>query len=212
MKWAWVLVLVVLSPRPLHATELSLVKGLFGSNKVEDKLTGSEQGSAYRVSLGARLGIASIGEWTHLVGADFRHTSFTGSDGFDPDNMVSGSVSYGIRRMFPLGSPTFVPFAAGEAAFKSEKDGEFLTAGFREVETIGLFYAVQVGLRTNLNESFFVDFWAVMFESALFASSTSTIYSMDGSVVEKDETTRMELLADSASPLSEVVLGFGFLF
>jgi hypothetical protein len=213
MKGLWLLAALSLVAVPgFGANELSLVKGVYSSKKVENKLTGSDQGSSNDVSLGAKLGLDMMNGWTHLIGGAFRYTSFSSGGSYHPDDMVGGSVSYGIRRAFPLDSTVFVPFATGEVSFKSEKTGEFQAAGFKETDTVGLFYNLQVGLRANVSDTFFVDFWAVMFESALFASSKDTIYSENGSVIEKDEVTRTELFADSASPLNDIVLGFGFHF
>jgi hypothetical protein len=194
------------------ADEVSLVSGLFKTHKEKNEVTDEQTGTSNELRLGGRYGIVS-GEWVHLLGLGLGATTFESSeDKLDPANAATFDASYGLRRIFATTSEALWPFLGVSATAKTGSEGEFISSGFREKKVSGLFYSFEAGLRTMMGKSYFLDITCQLFESALFSKTEETLYSKDGETIAKTETTDVELFADTAGSINDVVFGLGMIF
>jgi hypothetical protein len=201
--------LVALSAQA-KAAEISLLSGVYQNE--ESKLNGDDDGGKSTISLGGRFGdqldarILWFGRGELVLRS---HDAPKG--GKAPSSSTSLAVGGGLRYYFDPFSQSVAPYIEGEGSFQSIKDGKGGSAQVTETETNGLFYAAAAGVRVGLDSTFFFDFQAELFESALFATVKSETTTIATNQTTKSETSRTELFGKTFGNFSDIVIGVGMM-
>ena len=194
MKLRWILgILMCGAFAPvLTAEEVSLVSGFYRSSEVDGGIGQSE------ISLGGRYGLDPEDKGFWFFQGSITQTSYSGDNA--PDSGSGFRIGGGKRYLQPKLSKRLTPYLAWVVEIASDKQGD----QNQQTESTGVFYSGQVGLRLLLSGDFFVDLEAILFQSALTA--TTKVTDNNGNEVE---TSRTELYVDSFSSFNDVVVSLG---
>lgn len=215
---AVILFLTLAGSTTLQAAELSLLSGLYQSEK--SQYDGDDNGGKSTISAGGRFGEA-LDQHVHWFGQGVLtlRSYDAPKGGKAPASSTSLALGGGVRYYFGALSERLYPFVAALGEFRNEKDADFESGGnFTESEANGLYYSGLVGMRMTLDSTFFLDFETSLFRSALFATETSkdtvctaatTTTAAGCSQTPDTETRRTDLYVDTVSPFSNLVLSLG---
>jgi hypothetical protein len=193
----------------LAQNDLTLMSGLYQGSST--KVDGDEAGSSNKIVLGARLGQAIDSHYAWFGGGSFGLQTYSTPKGVkSPDNAFALTAEGGMRVLYPSGS--WEPYLFGGGILKSSSEVTFLGSGWTQVETTGLYAMAGVGTRYNLEQGFFVEFELNGFESALFATETTGVYSAAADEVVKTAETKTGLYLQSYANIASTRVGLGMKF
>jgi len=189
-----------------HASEASLVHGLYRKSKVEDGLSKSE------ITLGARYAQQFSQSMFWFAQGGLSIKSYSSGGDITPDSTNDISTFGGIRMYFDRINETFTPYGMVSGGFQTISDASQPVANtINETKESGLYYGAAIGLRMNLSKAFFLDLEAPLFNSALSAERKTTNTTQVGSAKTEttSKTTRQELYLDSSGAFGDLILSFG---
>ena len=176
------------------ADDLSLLSGVYRSTSVDGGIGETE------TSIGARYGLKIANKVQWFAQARLTSTSYSGDNA--PDGGSGFEVGGGQKYFYRSFSSRITPYLSWLALFSNASN----TTGATETTTQGIFYGGQAGMKFVLDRSFFVDFEASFFLSAL--NSTTTV--KNTGTDEEVKTTRMELYADTIGEVQNMVVSLGY--
>lgn len=187
-----------------EAAEISLVSGLYKNEKEKGGETKSE------ISAGGRFADQLDAKMFWFGQGLLTMRSYSG-DG--PSDSTSLNVGGGIRYYFNKLGENVSPFAYGLGEYRSNKDASQNGASYTETEENGLYYGAYFGIRLSLDTTFFVDFEAPLFDSALFGTEKSETTSTDPTTgtksTSKSEKTKTEIFGSSTGALTSMRVALG---
>lgn len=169
------------------ATEISLLRGLYKTEKVDGGL------EATTIHFGGRYGLPEDGRGFWFGQLYYAQTSYSGNPAPDSDSTLR--VGGGRRYTYEGFTNRIEPYISWLAEIRQESQGS--------TDISGLFYSGYVGLRLRISPKFFVDLESTLFESAL----TATVETDNAG--NKTKTTRTELDAATVGSFANVAVSVG---
>lgn len=180
-----------------QAADLSALSGLYKSNKVKN---GNETTT---MDLGVRYQTDAVDSKSWF--ADLNYTNINTkvpSPAKSPDPSSNYAIGGGlVWWMKALGSDNFIPYVTFGGHLEGGKT--YNNAG-NIVETTGISYGSDVGLRVNTSDKCFFEMQANLFNSYLTKTEKEKL-AAGGTV----ETTTMELFGDSEGAFAAMKIGVG---
>ncbi len=192
------------------AADVTLLSGFY--QRSSPKIEGKNTGSTSTISLGGRYTDDLTTDMAWIGGAEIALRSYSGSGGTPtPDNSVGMVLRGGARHYFKPFADAIVPYVSGIASLVNTKTAVWVTDGYNQTTTSGLYYGGNAGIRTGLGGDFFVEVEIPLFESPLFAvTETESVRKVgNDTVTTKQESTDTALFVDTSAPITEIRLGLG---
>ncbi len=182
-----------------QAAELSALSGLYKSNKVKNGL------ETTNISLGARYGAEVVDGKSWFADVNVNNTSYKVKAGKAPDAdsiySLGGGMAYWMKS---LSSDNFTPYLAIAAHLES---GKYTNAAGAQVETTGVSYQSDVGVRINTSDKCFINLETNLFKSYLTKTDKEKTTTAAGTTTT--ETTSMELFGDTNGAFATMTVGLG---
>ena len=183
---------------PLLADEISLVKGVYTSQKVKKGYDTSTIGAGLRYLITPPKGQ----DFALFIEGNLGLISYNGTGA--PSNETSIDLFAGVRKYLGNITETIQPYAAVYGGYANDFTDDAVTGTHTELS--GLIYKGAVGLQVTSHDGFFIDLETLLFTSNLFSTEKSTTGGVNR------EVTRTDLYVKTTGSFNTTTVGLGLKF
>ncbi len=210
MLLRWVSVVAVLSVSSLGFSFSEFSLSTTGYTSTDNKVSGSDSGSSSQLSVAGRYAepMTDRLHWFSESGLEFNSYSAAGG-GKAPSDSVNITLGGGARLYFPDFSEAIFPFLSVNGGLIQTESATLSSGGYSQTSVSGLFYGASSGFRFDLDQDFFLDVSADLFNAPLFSTAKTKVVNSAGTTTSETEESTMALQLDTIGTTSNLEVAVG---